>query len=459
MRLEIRNPANLKSNLYELTPQIVEDGYNGFNIFYFDTRYFAILQKEGVFNIQAFWDNKYSNLLIAHTINELKKEIDWICSNKSTLGNKMGRKRQKALFLCNVISEKITGFLSKLKNYEIVLLTSKDQNNFKSGFKIIKYCNLSGKPSNIFDITNTSTELLKILKNNNYDLVIIPFNRKTFWKGVNLENFSAAISDRLMIMFSNGKMKLYKGEDIRRIQYNKAYLNSMFRFVPQLKGKRILEVGCSDGLACDLLLSEDPEKIIGIDTMKITGCGYGDPKIEYFKMDAHNLLFEDKKFDLCYSIATLEHCRDPLVVLKEMKKVTKRGGFCYVQAGPLYYSPFGHHMFEYFKNYPWIHLRLSKEEIIAYCVQHGIDIKVKETYGRDIQNYINRMINTDHINGRSFEEYKLDEFMASPDIEILNFSRSYEGESLLTENIKDELRHIPREVLLSHGFELVFRIK
>jgi len=80
-----------------------------------------------------------------------------------------------------------------------------------------------------------------------------------------------------------------KGGDINRILYNKAYLGRMFRSIPKPKGKEVLEIGCSDGLACDLLTNEEPERIVGIDILENVGCNYPHPKIRYIKMDASNL--------------------------------------------------------------------------------------------------------------------------------------------------------------------------
>lgn len=76
-----------------------------------------------------------------------------------------------------------------------------------------------------------------------------------------------------------------------------------------------------------------------------------------------------------------------------------------------------------------------------------------------VEDYINGMININHINGLTFKEYRLDEFVSLNDIKVLNFSRSYEGENLLTENILRELQHIPKENLIAHGFELVFQVR
>jgi SAM-dependent methyltransferase len=231
----------------------------------------------------------------------------------------------------------------------------------------------------------------------------------------------------------------------------------MLKQVPSIRGKRVLDVGCSDGLACDLLLNEQPAAVTGIDIMETVGCAYRNPRLSYAKMDASSLQFDDQSFDLAYSIATLEHCRDPYAVLQEMKRVTRKGGCVYVQAAPLYFSPFGHHMFGYFDDYPWIHLRMSIEGILQHCHSRKIDQKIQRALGRSAEDYVRSMMNADHVNGLTYQEYRLTEFLELPDIEVLGFSRSREGENLISQQVIGELPDIPCEDLTAHGFELVFR--
>jgi len=251
------------------------------------------------------------------------------------------------LFVCSLHSQKIKRYLEKLDiKSNLTLLTLGNHKEMWQGYFTICYKDSFEKDSDTIDVKNTSDELIRELRARNFDLVIIPYEGTVNWGDVSLENFIAMFAKQFMIVFPDGRKRLYtRYDDLNRIIYNKAYLGSMFRFVPRQKGKKILHVGCSDGLVCDLLLNESPESIVGIDIMKDVGCNYTDPRIKYARMDASNLAFKNKTFDLCFSIATLEHCRDPFHVLEEMKRVTKKGGYCYVQAGHLYYSPFGHHMF------------------------------------------------------------------------------------------------------------------
>ena len=167
--------------------------------------------------------------------------------------------------------------------------------------------------------------------------------------------------------------------------------------------------------------------------------------------------FTHQTFDIVYSIATFEHVASPYQALLEVLRVTKVGGYGYIQAGPLYHSPFGHHMFEYFTDYPWIHLRKSKDEIISCAKQRGIDKSIEQNLSMTCEQYIDGMLSIDHVNGLLLEEYRLEEFKRRDDIEILKFDISYEGRDLLKPNITREIPSIQAERLVEHGFEMVFR--
>src|SRR5208337_237211 len=173
----------------------------------------------------------------------------------------------------------------------------------------------------------------------------------------------------------------------------KAYLTSMLKVVSRPRGKTILEVGCSDGLVCDTIVLLGAARAHGIDVMQSVGCGFPHERIAYYVMNGENLAFPDNFFDLVFSIATLEHISNPYACLAEMVRVIKPGGFGYVQAGPLYHSPFGHHMFPYFPDFPWIHLRRSRKEIVSYATQHGIATEIERNLGTTCEDYIFGMLN------------------------------------------------------------------
>lgn len=301
------------------------------------------------------------------------------------------------------------------------------------------------------------SEINKYTGGSTFDQVVIPSLFPDTWDDNLLEALAAGISDNILVVNSNGLCKSYIGEDAHRLVYNKGFLSNMFKILPPPLSCHILEVGCSDGMVCEMLAQLGAGRVVGIDTMETAGFSAEQENVLCMKMDANDMDFPENSFDYVMSIATFEHLSGPVRVLENMLRVTRTGGYVYVQAGPLYYSPYGHHMFAYFQNYPWIHLRKSKEEIVIYMRQHGIDKQVHRDLAMEADEYINGTLSTEHLNGLFLDQYRLDEFIKRDDIHVLKYKVSYEGRDMLTGEIKDELSEYDEETLVQHGFELAFR--
>jgi protein-L-isoaspartate(D-aspartate) O-methyltransferase len=101
-------------------------------------------------------------------------------------------------------------------------------------------------------------------------------------------------------------------------------------------GDRILDVGCGKGfLLHDFTLEVPGVEVCGID---ISAYGIEHAKEEvrpFLKVaDAKKLPFEDKSFDLVYSINTLHnlHCYDMVEAVKEMERVGRRHKYLEVES-------------------------------------------------------------------------------------------------------------------------------
>jgi SAM-dependent methyltransferase len=99
----------------------------------------------------------------------------------------------------------------------------------------------------------------------------------------------------------------------------------IFQFV-DLKGKRVLEVGCGNGRISSLLASKadqliaiDPDKL-KIEEAKARGVG-----VEFYVGSGENLDFPDNVFDVIIFTLSLHH-QDSEQALKEAKRVFKEGG-------------------------------------------------------------------------------------------------------------------------------------
>ena len=294
------------------------------------------------------------------------------------------------------------------------------------------------------------------LRASGIDRLIVSAAEPSRWLAARPEARALSLGLALEVVFPDAR-RVYRAHDLGRLMYLKAYLQPMLAATGRLDGLRLLEIGCSDGLTCDLLMRFGAGSVVGIDTLADVGARYQtDGAIAYHRMDGERTVFEDSSFDVVYSIATLEHVAAPEAAMREMLRVVRPGGVVYAQAGPLYLSPFGHHMFGHFDDYPWIHVRLTPEQIVEEGARRGLHDRLRVERGLTCEQYVSGMLSRKHVNGLRLDEYGIGAIRREAS-EVLLWEPSYEGRNLLTEEIASELAHIPRHVLTEHGFQLAVR--
>jgi ubiquinone/menaquinone biosynthesis C-methylase UbiE len=416
-------------------PALLEREYRGFSIYSFGPLYLACESARSALDLDAVRHRQHGPFFSSQNLPGLKQQLD------EAIGGIKPTRPENALLICP--GGDLRPLLDRLGFSRVtLLLTDPRQERL-------------GLPAFLYEAN--SPALLDKLRAAHFDCVVAPYGSQL--GTIAWEHFASQFCRQLLAVYPDGPWRFYRDDHFNRILYNMAYLRSMFSHVPSLAGQRVLEVGCSDGLTCDIVAREKPASIVGVDMLDTTGLLYPNPRCTFRKLDATHLPFDDRTFDLVYSIATFEHVSDPLAAFHEMKRVLKPGGFGYVQTAPFYYSPFGHHMFGYFDDYPWIHVRLAKAEIVEYAQKTGAAAKIEAARGGRAQDYIEAMINLHHVNGKLPQEYGVEEFGAEPDVELVRFNRSTEGQNLLTPPILAECKPVSAEDLITHGFELVFRIK
>jgi ubiquinone/menaquinone biosynthesis C-methylase UbiE len=96
-----------------------------------------------------------------------------------------------------------------------------------------------------------------------------------------------------------------------------------------LQPRRLLVVGCGDGIEAGVLARSLGARTIGIDIgHEFTFDHRGAAPAQLEEMDAQSLRFPDNSFDLIYSFHALEHIEQPRVALREMARVlSPDGGF------------------------------------------------------------------------------------------------------------------------------------
>lgn len=98
-------------------------------------------------------------------------------------------------------------------------------------------------------------------------------------------------------------------------------------------GGKILDIGCADGVFTKIILDKsNAEKVVAIDILK-SSIGWSkkhwrkEKCINFMVADAHKLPFKSGEFDAVFALEVLEHVFEPIKVLREIKRVLKRGGY------------------------------------------------------------------------------------------------------------------------------------
>lgn len=94
----------------------------------------------------------------------------------------------------------------------------------------------------------------------------------------------------------------------------------------ELKNKKVIDVGCGDGVYTNILYKiGKPKLIIGIDAAGRAVDGaqkkYGRKNIFFKKEDCNKISFDNGKFDIAIARGLLHHLFDPRKTIKEMLRV------------------------------------------------------------------------------------------------------------------------------------------
>jgi ubiquinone/menaquinone biosynthesis C-methylase UbiE len=99
-------------------------------------------------------------------------------------------------------------------------------------------------------------------------------------------------------------------------------------------GDTILDVGCGPGtITADLAALVPDGKIVGVDAVESVleqastfAASRGLTNATFQHVDANDLPFADDSFDVVFCHQVLQHVKDPVGVLREMRRVAKPGG-------------------------------------------------------------------------------------------------------------------------------------
>lgn len=253
------------------------------------------------------------------------------------------------------------------------------------------------------------------------------------------------------------------------------FLHNIKPYLRDVKGKRVLDVGCGKSYWLTLLLHNYGAKVTGIDSefvqagispwkyrqiagkngleralktlywdllhsrayydelSKLCGLPLAAEGLDIRQMDATNLAFPDDHFDLVVSHEVFEHLPDVPGALSELRRTMRPGGLTYIYIHPFTSLSGGHSIKWKFPDTnppddvpPWDHLR--------------------DNLFPQIPSYINRL--RAHEYREMFEEA----------FDILEWiPTETEGERFLTPGIKQELSNYSEGELLTKGIIVIAR--
>lgn len=136
-----------------------------------------------------------------------------------------------------------------------------------------------------------------------------------------------------------------------------------------IKDKEILDFGCGSGYQVIALAKSGAKYVVGIDINHEALRKAQDMAnaLDLQKKVKFNHVLEDTlkgRFDIVISQNSMEHFRDPIEILLEMKSALKKGGLLLITFGPPWFAPYGSHM-QFFTKLPWVNIMFNEETVMA----------------------------------------------------------------------------------------------
>jgi len=138
-------------------------------------------------------------------------------------------------------------------------------------------------------------------------------------------------------------------------------------------GLRYLDMGCGTGELTIALARMGAGHVTGVDILPrvIARARAGarelraGDNVEFVCRDLHAWQ-PGRKFDVLLSFDALEHIHDPRAMLAKMAALAAPGGIAALSFGPLFHSPFGDHMWDFFRvKIPWRGVLFSEDALLA----------------------------------------------------------------------------------------------
>lgn len=175
---------------------------------------------------------------------------------------------------------------------------------------------------------------------------------------------------------------------------------------------KILDFGCGQGIAAASFACRHPEaSVVGLDIAPVAEpalnamyqaqIGRDLPRNIRFATASPGHIPDSGGYDLIYAWSVFVHVREDIILdlLKTLRSRLNKNGVLFIQANPLYFSPRGSHLYNYFKS-PWHHLILSLDTLQEGVLSDHATDSAKREWAQFLE--LNRLTAKD-ILGRALE--------------------------------------------------------
>lgn len=219
-------------------------------------------------------------------------------------------------------------------------------------------------------------------------------------------------------------------EGYKKIRDNEVNANNLFEIpalfsmMPDLKGKRVLDLGCGFGEHCKQFIEQGAQKVVGIDIsekmLAVAQKENANPNISYINMSMENIGELDEKFDVVVSSLAFHYVEDYAGVVKNIYNLLdKEGIFIYSQENPLCTCHSGGDRWTRDEKGNKIHLNLRDYGIEGERESVWFVDNVKK-YHRTFSTIINTLINAGFSIEKMIEPLPSEEILANyPDYQDL----------------------------------------
>ena len=126
-------------------------------------------------------------------------------------------------------------------------------------------------------------------------------------------------------IFHEGYKKIRENDGNANVLFE---IPALFSMMPDLVGKKVLDLGCGFGEHCKLFVELGAEKVVGIDIsekmLEIAKKENSHPRVTYLQMPIENLAELNGDFDVVVSSLALHYVEDFAGVVKNVYRLLKR---------------------------------------------------------------------------------------------------------------------------------------